>query len=400
MSKSVIIHDTGGVTFPKGFRAAGVCCGLRKKRLDLALIVSDEPAVAGGVFTKNICCAAPVEISRAHVHSDTIRALLINAGNANAATGEEGYDKAVKCVEEVAFRLDCTPSEVLVASTGIIGVPLPEEKIISSLDELANALSEEGGCDAADAILTTDTCRKICSCTIEIDGVPVRLGGMAKGSGMIMPDMATMLACITTDATLTREAAQRMLSAACNSTFNRITVDGDTSTNDSVFLLANGASGAEINSNNAALFEGALRAMCMSLAHAIVRDGEGATKFVAVTVTGCTSVEDAEKIARTVANSPLVKTALYGEDPNWGRVLAAAGRAGVLFDPYDVSISFNDRVVAENGCATGVARADARAALKTKDITLKIICGEGDCSATVWTSDLTHGYIDINVDYS
>lgn len=400
MTDTFTMYDTGGVTFPTGYRAAAVCCGLRKKRLDCALIVSDTPAVAGGVFTRNVCCAAPVEISRAHVRSDTIRAILFNAGNANAATGKDGYTRALRCVEEVALRLECTPAEVLVASTGIIGVPLPEDKIVNALDTLVAHLSVKGGDDAADAILTTDLCRKQCSCTIEIDGVPVRLGGMAKGSGMIMPDMATMLACITTDAVLSRDMAQRLLSTATETTFNRITVDGDTSTNDCVFFLANGASGVTITEKHMPLFFGALRAMCLSLAHAIVRDGEGATKFIAVTVSGCATDADAERIARTIANSPLVKTALYGENPNWGRVIAAVGRAGVACRQEDISIAFNDIEMARNGCSAQADPTQARAALKPRDITVSVSCGDGPGSATMWTSDLSHAYIDINVDYS
>ncbi|MCX7847312.1 MAG: bifunctional glutamate N-acetyltransferase/amino-acid acetyltransferase ArgJ [bacterium] len=389
-----------GITYPQGYRAAAVHCGIRKKALDLALIVSDRPAVAAGLFTRNRCCAAPVIVARRHLGSKSVRGILVNSGNANAATGAAGIHAAERCLKETARRLGCAPAQLLVASTGIIGVPLPVERIIDALDELVANLSPANGARAAEAIMTTDTFPKQRACSVALRGGTVRLGGIAKGAGMIMPNMATMLAFITCDAQIGRTRWQRILRQAVQLSFNRITVDGDTSTNDCVFGLANGASGVAVDREEEHTLYKALEALCIELAQLIVRDGEGATKFVTVVVEGCRRVREADAIARTVANSPLVKTALTGCNPNWGRVIAAAGRAGVAFDPDRLDVYFNDVLTVKNGCAAGVSKAVLDELFKQKEITIRIVLHEGRASATIWTTDLSHEYVNINVAYS
>ena len=394
------LDRTEGVTWPCGYRAAALNCGIKKKALDLALLVTDTPAAAAGVFTTNVCCAAPVQVSKRHIHSEEVYAILVNSGNANAATGDEGIAAAVMCAEEAAYRLKCSPTEVLVASTGIIGKQLPKEKIIDSLDMLVAGLSDSGGEEAAEAILTTDTGMKQCGCAVELRGGTVRIGGMAKGSGMIMPNMATMLGFITTDVTIKRHQLQAILKRAADASFNRITVDGDTSTNDSVFMLANGASGVTIAEGELEMVYEALEAVCIELAQMIVRDGEGATKFVTIRVAGCRTEADAEVIARTIANSALVKTALYGENPNWGRILMAAGRAGVDYDQNGVAVYLNEVAAVKNGQEAGTDPAELAEALKPSDLTIRVELSEGAARAEIWTCDLTHDYVDINVAYT
>jgi glutamate N-acetyltransferase/amino-acid N-acetyltransferase len=397
---SITLRDDGGVTYARGFRAAAVHCGIRKTTRDLALIVSDVPAHGAGVFTTNVYAAPPVQVSKAHLRSDTVRAILVNSGNANAATGEQGRAAAVRCAEEVAYRLQCAPNEIVVASTGIIGVPLPAEKIVTALDVLVAGLSPAGGTAAAEAILTTDTFVKQRAGDVSLRGGTVRLGGIAKGAGMIMPNMATMLAFLTTDAAIERHTLQRLLRQATARTFNRITVDGDTSTNDMVVVLANGAAGVAVQPEDEEAFGAALEAVCRELALLIVRDGEGATKFVTVTVAGAPSEEAADTIARTIANSPLVKTALTGCNPNWGRILAAAGRAGVPFDPERVQVYLNGVLTVQNGMAAGATKDVLDAVMREKTIEIRVLLSIGAAEATVWTCDLSHHYVDINIAYS
>lgn len=392
--------ENEGVTFAQGYRAAAVHCGIRKKALDLALIVSDKPALAAGMFTRNRCCAAPVIVARRHLASRSVRGMLVNSGNANAATGAAGVRAAETCLKEAARRLHCQPTELLVASTGIIGVPLPVEKIVGALDELVAGLAPGNGARAAEAIMTTDTFPKQRACSVALRGGTVRLGGIAKGAGMIMPNMATMLAFITCDAHIGRTRWQRMLRHAVNASFNRITVDGDTSTNDCVLALVNGASGVAVVKDEEHKLYDALQAVCLELAQLIVRDGEGATKFVTITVEGCRRAREADALARTVANSPLVKTALAGCNPNWGRVIAAAGRAGVVFDPDRIDVYFNGVLTVKNGCGAGASKAVLDELFKQKEITIRIVLHEGRARATVWTTDLSHEYVTINVAYS
>jgi len=396
----ISLRDDCGVTFARGFRAAAVRCGIRKSTPDLTLIVSDTPAHGAGVFTTNLFCAPPVVLSKAHLRSETLRAILVNSGNANAATGAAGYQAATTCAEETAYRLGCTPHEIIVASTGIIGVPLPVGKIVAALDQLVAGLTPDGGAAAAQAILTTDTFAKQCACEVPLSGGTVRIGGIAKGAGMIMPNMATMLSFLTTDAAIERHTLQRLLQHAVAQSFNRITIDGDTSTNDMVVMLANGAAGVTLQPADEARFGAALDAVCHALAMLIVRDGEGATKFVAVTVEGAPSENAADAIARTIANSPLVKTALTGCNPNWGRILAAAGRAGVPFDPASVQVFLNNVLTVRDGIAAGVPKDVLDAIMREKDLEIRLQLNLGAARATVWTCDLSHAYVDINIAYS
>lgn len=394
------INDSQGVTYPAGFRAAACNCGFRTGRDDLALVVSDAPASVAGAFTTNRFCAAPVLLCKEHLAGGRARAFLCNSGNANAATGDAGYRAAEACVNALASALGCAAAEVFMCSTGKIGIPFPAERVTNATEALVAALSPDGGTKAAQAILTTDTCVKQRAVEIAVDGKRVRIGGMAKGSGMIMPNMATMLAFITTDAAIESAHLQRLLSRAVAVSFNRVTVDGDTSTNDTVLVMANGASGARITAQNEAAFYAALEAVCIELARMLAIDGEGATKFVTVRVEGCRTVADADAIARTVANSPLVKTALYGSSPNWGRVAAAAGRAGVAFDQYTMDISFNGILTMEKGMPRAFDKAGLLNAFKQHDLEITIVLRDGNANATVWTCDLSHKYVDINVDYN
>ena len=388
------------VTFARGFRAAGVNCGIRKDKFDLALIAADMPASAAGVFTTNRCCAAPVQLSKKHLAAGVCRAILVNAGNANAATGIAGDAAALRCAKALAQRLRCPVTEIAVASTGKIGIPLPADKICAGLDTLIARLSVTGGADAAQAILTTDTFAKERALEIRVDGKPVRIGGMAKGAGMIMPNLATMLAFITTDAAVAPATLRRLLARAAGVSFNRVTVDSDTSTNDSLFMLASGAAGVRVTSRNERVFYRALESVCVALAQLLARDGEGATKFVSITAAGCRTTAEADAIARTVANSPLVKTALFGSNPNWGRILAAAGRAGVAFDPATVNVQVNGVLIVKAGQGAASDPARVQAAFSQHDLDIQILLRKGKASATIWTCDLSHQYIDINVDYN
>ncbi len=391
---------SSGITFPKGFKTSALNCGLKKSNLDLTVFVSDVPAIPAGVFTQNVCCAAPVILSKSHINSNKIKAILVNSGNANAASGDEGYAAAVKCVEELATRLKCLPTEILMASTGIIGVPLQTDKIINSLDTLVGNLSEKNNVDAAQAILTTDTFAKEAVCEIELSNGKVRIGGIAKGSGMIMPDMATMLSFITTDVEIDRHTLQNMLKKAVDKSFNKITVDSDTSTNDCVIMLANGASNVTLTEDDKIIFFEALESVCIDLAKMIVRDGEGATKFVTVVAEGCKTEKDADTIARSIANSPLVKTALYGNNPNWGRVIMAAGKSGVKFNQEKIDVYFNGVLTVKNGLKTDANPEMLEKEFTKQEIEIKININSGDSEAVIWTCDLSHKYVDINVDYS
>ncbi|WP_322799053.1 bifunctional glutamate N-acetyltransferase/amino-acid acetyltransferase ArgJ, partial [Thermoflexus sp.] len=329
------------VTAPQGFRAAGVACGIKSSgALDLALVASARPCTAAAVFTTNQIKAAPVRYDQVLLarRRAGFRAVVINSGNANACTGPKGLSDVYSVTELAGFLLGFPPDTILVMSTGVIGVPLPVDKIRAGLMRAVPALSEEGGEAAARAIMTTDTRPKMGVRRLTLHGVPVTIGGMAKGAGMIHPHMATMLALITTDAEIDPDHLEVLLRAAVDTSFHRISVDGDQSTNDTVMILANGAAGARVDERSMPLFQEALTDLCMELAKAIVQDGEGATKLVEIRVRGARTPEEARWIARHIARSPLVKTAFYGEDPNWGRILAAAGAAGVTFDSDAVSL--------------------------------------------------------------
>lgn len=399
-SRSLVAE--AGVTAARGFVAAGVHAGLKRKRKDVALIVSETPAVVAGTFTTNQVKAAPVLLTAEHVKAGQARAIVVNSGNANACNGAQGYADAERMAECTAELLGIRPQEVLVASTGVIGQPLPMDKVEAGIRAAFNALGPEGGEDAAEAILTTDTRTKQMALEFEIDGVSVRLGGMAKGSGMIHPNMATMLAFLTTDAAVEPAYLQEALTRAVDRSFNMISVDGDTSTNDMVLAMANGQAGNEpIASGTAAAerFEDALNALCLYLAKEIVRDGEGATKVVEITVQGAPSLSAARTIARSISTSNLVKTAIFGQDANWGRILAAAGYAGVPIEAEKVTIYIGDVCVAEQGSSLPFDEEAAARVLQESEVRITVDLNAGAHEATAWTCDMTYDYVKINASY-
>ena len=392
----------GGVTTPRGFRAAGVSAGIKANHgLDLALLVSDGPAQAAAVFTTNLALAAPVVVSREHLarSGGTARAVIVNSGCANACTGDEGMQAARDMAAETARLVHCPAEQVLVASTGVIGVALPIDKIRDGLPAAFGALGADQGAMAARAIMTTDPFPKEAAAQVVIDGRDVTIGGMAKGSGMIEPMLATMLAFVTTDAAVPKTLLDRALREAVGDTFNAITVDGECSTNDCVMLLANGASGVAIDEVSYATFAAGLTAVCRELALGIVRGGEGATKLVTVMVKGAASSGEARKAAKAIANSLLVKTAIHGGDPNWGRLIAVAGRAGVAFELSRAAVMIGSTVLLENGRPHDEASPEAAEYLRGKDLTVSVDLGAGGASSTVWTCDLSAEYVRINADY-
>lgn len=397
-------YDKNGVTAPEGFRAAGVHAGFRKdpKRLDAALVVSDGPdTVACGMFTKNVFCAAPVQVDRDLLAHHMSRAVLLNSGNANAATGEPGLAIARKAAQAAAHALGLPEGEALVASTGVIGVELPWAPFETGIPALVEALSKDGGHDAACAIMTTDTHPKEHAVRFVYDGNEYAVGGMVKGSGMIQPDMATMLAVITTDMPIAPDDARLALQTAVDVSFNKVTVDSDTSTNDSVFFFSSsmGAPVADAGEAAAVLAE-ALRVVCEDLARQIAADGEGATKLVTVFVRDAKDEADADKAARTIANSPLVKTAIAGHDCNWGRIAAALGRSGASFEQHDVDIDIMGMPVLRAGLPCGFDEDEALRRFEDDEIVIEVSLGTGgDADTRVWTCDLTHEYIHINADY-
>ncbi len=394
-----------GVTFPEGFVAAGVRCGLKTEGRDLALIVSESEAAAAGVFTTNRVQAACVQYSRRVAKKGRARAILINAGNANACNGDRGDEDNRTLAEWVSRSINIPPDAVLTASTGIIGHLLPMEKLQAGIAEAVGSLDRDGEVDAAlsRAIMTTDTYPKMVAVEADSDQwtAPIRIGAMCKGSGMIAPNMATMLAFITTDARLPAELLHEALARAVEVSFNSVTVDGDTSTNDMCLHLASGMGDATISRRGAAFDDycEALTRVCTTLAKEIARDGEGATKLVELRILGASTSQGARAIARTVAESPLVKTALFGNDPNWGRLLAAAGRAGVPFDPGVVSVSIGPHVVCSAGGSTEFDAAAASGYLAGKEVVIEINLGVGDESATFWTCDFSYDYVRINAEY-
>lgn len=396
-------YAEGGVVAPLGFLASGVSAGLKKQdKRDLALIVAESTVPAAAVFTTNSVAAAPIIVSRRHVAGGVARAVVINAGNANACTGEQGERDAAATAESLAAEIGCPPEAVIVSSTGVIGVPLPVEKILSAMPEAVRALDSRSGDDAATAIMTTDTFAKQTAVSLDLGGRRITVGGMAKGSGMIAPNMATMLAVITTDAPLTSAACDAALRSSVATTFNRVTVDMDTSTNDMCVLLASGAAGGVVIEPGGPEFEAveqAVHEVALELARMIARDGEGATKLVTVTVAGAASTADAERAAFAVANSPLVKTALFGNDANWGRVAMAIGRSGAHLDPDRFDIDLAGIAVCRAGAAVGFDEDEALQALRQPEVTVAVDLHVGDREATVWTCDLTYEYVRINGEY-
>jgi glutamate N-acetyltransferase/amino-acid N-acetyltransferase len=398
---------TGGVATAKGFRAAGISAGIKTtKKLDLALVVSETPATAAAMFTQNKVQAAPVLVCKEHIQKSggVVRAIVVNSGCANACTGDLGMADAHTMAAETATLIGCPVEQVLVASTGVIGVNLPMDRVRSGIPQAFAALSDSQGPQAAQAIMTTDPFPKESCTTIMIGGKTVTIGGMAKGSGMIGPDMAalphaTMLAFLTTDAAVPQPLLSRALAEVVEDTFNAITVDGDTSTNDAVILLANGASGATIGDAEYAAFAKALRSVCLELALGIVRGGEGATKLVTVTVSGAASGDEARRTAKAIANSLLVKTAIHGGDPNWGRLIAVAGRAGVAFDPSRAKVTIGPTVLFDNGRPHDERASEAAEYLKRKELAISVDLGAGSAVSTVYTCDLSAEYVRINAEY-
>jgi glutamate N-acetyltransferase/amino-acid N-acetyltransferase len=402
MIVDLIETEAGGVTTPRGFKASGVSAGIKANGgLDLALVVADADATAAAVFTVNKAQAAPVTVSRDHLarSGGSVRAVVVNSGCANACTGEEGLRAARQMTEETARLVGCSADQVLVASTGVIGVSLPIDLVRRRLPDAIAALDPGGGPDAARAIMTTDPFPKQAAARIHLGHDQVAIGGMAKGSGMIEPMMATMLAFVTTDAAVPPPLLARALHEAVNDTFNAITVDGECSTNDCVMLLASGASGVAVTDATLDSFTQALKAVCLKLSLGIVRGGEGATKLVTVTVTGAASESEARRAAKAIANSPLVKTAIHGGDPNWGRLIAVAGRAGVAFELARASVAIGTTVLFREGRPHDEAAPQAAAYLKGPDVSVCVDLGAGRAAATVWTCDLSADYVRINADY-
>jgi glutamate N-acetyltransferase/amino-acid N-acetyltransferase len=393
----------GGVTAPSGFRASGLHCGIKASgKPDLALIVSDAPAAAAGVFTINLAKAAPIYLCQDHLASSggRAKAIITNSGCANACTGPQGVADAKEMGQLTAAALGCPEDQVLVASTGVIGVNLKMDKLRAGIPQAVKALEANGGAAAARAIMTTDPFPKEYAVEVTTEAGAFRVGGMAKGSGMIEPRLATMLGYLTTDAAVEPVMLQRAVSEASRYTFNAITVDGEPSTNDSVMALANGASGVEINEALYPALVESFRAVAQELALGIVRGGEGATKLIAITVTGASTDTDAWMAARAIANSPLVKTAVHGGDPNWGRLVAAAGRSGAAFVLDGARVQIGSLVLFEKGRPFDDLAPKAAAYLQGKDLAIKVDLGAGGSySATVWTCDLSADYVKINAEY-
>lgn len=388
-----------------GIRIGVASAGIKKPgRKDVVVFEVCEDASVAGVFTKNAFCAAPVVISKDHLAQGKVRYFLINTGNANAGTGKQGLADAYECCDLLAAEVGLTRSAVLPFSTGVIGEPLPVAKIAAAIPQAVENLSAYQWEAAASGIMTTDTRPKGATKQIEIDGQTVTISGISKGAGMIMPNMATMLGFIGTDAAVEPQLLQEILTDAANKSFNRITIDGDTSTNDSCMLIATGRSGAIVSSSDTEalnLFVEAINEVMLEIALAIVKDGEGATKLVTVSVESAATQEEALKIAYTVAHSPLVKTALFASDPNWGRILAAVGRAGIEnFDLETLKIYLDDVCIVENGGRAASYTEDAgQAVMNQENILIRIVLNRGDVNETVWTTDLSHEYVTINADY-
>jgi glutamate N-acetyltransferase/amino-acid N-acetyltransferase len=391
------------VTAVRGFEAAGIACGIKPSGVpDLAVVATADraPVAAAGVFTSNRACAAPVQVSREHLHDGRAAAVVLSSGNANAATGEQGRRDARRMCELVADGVGCLPDDVLVCSTGLIGIPLPMQPIERGIPIAVRALRADGGGDAAQAIMTTDTVRKTVICARESPRLRVTVGGIAKGAAMLAPSLATMLVVLTTDAAVEADALRDALGTAVNDTFNTTLVDGCTSTNDTVLVLANGAAGNEPITKGSAAFEvlvGALTGACDALAEAMARDAEGATKYVRLTVEGAADDADARRAARGVAGSQLVQCSLYGCDPYWGRVLSELGASGAVFDPEQLEIAYNGITVCRGGIAAPHDDKALSKAMADHDIDISCDLHAGSGRAVMRFTDLTHAYIDENM---
>ncbi len=393
-----------GITSPKGFIAQGIHCGIRKNKakLDLTMVKSEYPTTAAGTYTKNTFVAPPVVVTKKHIENSNPRAIVVNSGLANACTGNKGYDDALEMARSTAKALDLETEEVVVASTGLIGEYLPMEALKEGIFDIAEKLTRDGHKNAAMAIMTTDTRPKEVSTSVTIDGKEITIGGMAKGSGMIYPNMATMLSFVTTDCAITKEMLDKVLFYCVDRSYNMITVDGDTSTNDMVIALANGAGGNNlIDRENEAFyaFRDAFLKLNKKLSKEVVTDGEGTTKVIKLTVKGAKEFVDAKKIAMEVLNSNLVKTAFFGEDANWGRIIMAMGNSGVDFDPDKVCVYLGDVQVVEKGQGLSFDEDKAMEVLKNFEVPVVINLALGEEEATAYGSDLSYEYVRINGEY-
>lgn len=399
----LITIKKGGVTSPKGFRASGVSAGIKKKSgLDIALIFSDCPSSAAGLFTLNKVRGHSLDLCENHLKNGTAQCIFINSGNANACLGESGYNDALLISKKCAEILKIEYKSILTGSTGVIGHPLPMNKVLQGIETACAELSYTGGTDAAYAIMTTDTYPKELAVSFKINNETVTIGGMAKGSGMIHPNMATMISVFTTDANINPMLLKKILKETADKSFNRISVDGDTSVCDKILVLANGMSKAhEIKEDTyeAELFKAALTDISIKLAKLIASDGEGATKLIEIQVKKAMSPKDAHLAAKAIANSPLVKTAFFGEDANWGRIITAAGYSGADFDPMETSISIGSLKLFDKGTAIPFDESAAKAILHEKTVLVTVDFGTGTHDTTVWTCDLSKEYIDINANY-
>ena len=394
--------ENGSVTSAKGFSAAGIFSGIKKKKKDLAVIYSKLPFTTAGTFTINKVKAAPLLLTQSVVFKEeTAKAVIVNSGNANACTGKEGYDDALTMQGYCAEKLKIKQNEVLVSSTGVIGQKLPMDILKKGIADIIPQISENGGLDAAEAIMTTDTKKKSFAVKVKLSSGEITIGGICKGSGMIAPNMATMLAFISTDASVEKKLLQQILSETVNVSFNKISVDGETSTNDMVILMANGATGINLTPGTEDInsFKEALAALCTEMAKSIVGDGEGATKLVTINVKNAKSIADADMVGKAVANSNLVKTALHGSDANWGRILSAAGHSGADIDPAKISISFDDLSVLLPDYELKLDEETASKILAKPELNINIDLGNGNAQTTWWTCDLSEEYIKINADY-
>ena len=403
-SQFLIAAATGGVTAPRGFTAAGLHCGIKAKAgaLDLGLLAADAPIPTAAIFTTNLAQAAPVTVSKRHLEAShgLVRAIVVNSGCANACTGTAGMNDARTMTAETAARLGCLPEQVLVASTGVIGVNLKMDKLVPGIGAAAAALGREHGSVLARAIMTTDPFPKEYAVTVKTARGTFTVGGTAKGSGMIEPNMATMLGFLATDARVSPAVLQRALRESADATFNAITVDGECSTNDCLFAMASGASGVEIDDELYLALVAGFYEVSRELAMGIVRGGEGATKLITIAVKDARTAADAMRVAKTIANSPLVKTAVHGADPNWGRIVAAAGRSGVMFDVDRATVHVGGVLLFENGLPHDGNAPKAATHLQEKDVSIDVHLGTGGGgNATVWTCDLSAEYVKINGEY-
>lgn len=394
----------GGITAVPGLKATGVHAGLKPdNEKDVALIAADAPAVAAGVFTKNRVCAPVVLVCRENISDGRAQAIVVNSKNANACTGEVGMKNARQMASLVGESLGIDPSLVLVASTGVIGQQLPMDKISNGIRLAAPALEPDGGHDAALAIMTTDTVPKEIAAEFEVGGKTARIGGMTKGAGMIAPNLATMLAFLATDINIASEPLQQALRESAAKSFNRMTIDTDSSTNDTVLIMATGTAGnPEISDTTGGAYEAfreGLDFACIELAKKIARDGEGATKLVEVVVNSAKDEVEGEMAARAIAESPLVKTAVFGTDANWGRIMMAAGKSGAEFDPYQVNVWLSNYQLVKDGMDAGFDEDKATELFSEDTVTITVDLNAGDASVTMWTCDYSYDYISINADY-